>query len=306
MTRLMTVVMVAMLLLFGTSCEHKELCYNHSHFAKVRVVFDWEGVSQDERPEGMRVVFFPSSGEGETWTFDFPGGEDATVEVPGRNYHVVCYNYDVEGIVWENEDDYDTFKANTVSASSPEGEDMRLTTSRLYGDYIQSVSLPFTENDEEYLVSLAPRKQVCYYTFEVHGVENIGAISDMRASLSGMSGGLIMGGDKLPENLSESLLFTCKITGSTISGSFYTFGYNDESNIFKLYLKNRSGKVYVVEQDVSRQIHDEPVTGHVGDVHIDIYVSYRVPAEPITGGDGGPGFDVGADDWEDVDIDITI
>ena len=24
-----------------TACEHKDLCYDHPHFAKVRVVFDW-------------------------------------------------------------------------------------------------------------------------------------------------------------------------------------------------------------------------------------------------------------------------
>ena len=42
-----------------TACEHKDLCYDHPHFATVRVVFDWTKISNHDKPEGMRVVFYP-------------------------------------------------------------------------------------------------------------------------------------------------------------------------------------------------------------------------------------------------------
>lgn len=59
-----------------TACEHKDLCYDHPHFATVRVIFDWTKISNHDKPEGMRVVFYPTDDESNTWIFDFPGGYD--------------------------------------------------------------------------------------------------------------------------------------------------------------------------------------------------------------------------------------
>ena len=79
-----------------TACEHKDLCYDHPHFAKVRVVFDWTKISNHDKPEGMRVVFYPTDDESNTWIFDFPGGEDGEVELPENDYRVICFNYDTD------------------------------------------------------------------------------------------------------------------------------------------------------------------------------------------------------------------
>ena len=46
-----------------------------SALATVRVVFDWTKISNHDKPEGMRVVFYPTDDESNTWIFDFPGGE---------------------------------------------------------------------------------------------------------------------------------------------------------------------------------------------------------------------------------------
>ena len=85
-----------------------------------------------------------------------------------------------------------------------------------------------------------------------------------------------------------------------------TFGHSaleGEPNVFRLYLKNRSGSMSVLEQDVSDQVHDVPVAGHIGDVHLVLNFDYEVPSEP---GNGGPGFDVDVDDWDDVNMDIVL
>lgn len=79
--------------------------------------------------------------------------------------------------------------------------------------------------------------------------------------------------------------------------------------MFKLYLKSKNGKVYVLEQDVSAQIHSVPVRGHLGDVHLIINFNFAVPDNKNDGGggnnsSGGAGFDVGVDDWADVNEDI--
>jgi hypothetical protein len=59
----------------------------------------------------------------------------------------------------------------------------------------------------------------------------------------------------------------------------------------------------VLEQDVSDQVHDVPVAGHVGDVHLVLNFDYEVPFEP---GSDGAGFDVDVDDWDDVNVDIVL
>ena len=64
-----------------------------------------------------------------------------------------------------------------------------------------------------------------------------------------------------------------------------------------------SGSMSVLEQDVSDQVHDVPVAGHIGDVHLVLNFDYEVPSEP---GSGGPGFDVDVDDWDDVNVDIVL
>lgn len=135
-----------------------------------------------------------------------------------------------------------------------------------------------------------------------------------------MSGSLLMAADKLPESLSECLLFGGDVIGNQLRGGFYTFGSTRGStqvstqgiaapNLFKLFIKSRSGKLYVLEQDVTAQIQSVPVVGHVGDVHLVINIDFEIPEESggsSSGGSssGGAGFDVGVDDWGDVNEDI--
>lgn len=43
-----------------SSCNHKELHYEaNSQFRLLMVAFDWSQLSGHEKPEGMRVIFFP-------------------------------------------------------------------------------------------------------------------------------------------------------------------------------------------------------------------------------------------------------
>ncbi len=113
-------------------------------------------------------------------------------------------------------------------------------------------------------------------------------------------------------NFSANVLFISKLHSKSFMSNFrgavqfYTFGHSaleGEPNVFRLYLKNRSGSMSVLEQDVSDQVHDVPVAGHIGDVHLVLNFDYEVPSEP---GNGGPGFDVDVDDWDDVNVDIVL
>ena len=301
-------------LLILTACEHKEFRYVTSPFRSLRVEFNWERYEDFQKPEGMRVIFFPKDGTSEPWIFDFPNGEGRQIELPENEYRVICYNYDTSGISWENSNSFVEYLAKTRSVLAPDSVKACTTPSWLCGDHINWVSLENIPEGTEKVITLYPVRMVSRYTYEVNGIRNLERVADIRASLSGMSGSLLMAEDRLPDGVSENLFFGGEISGDQIKGGFYTFGYCQDiasPQVFKLYLKCRNGMVIVVEQDVSAQVHSVPVKGHIGDVHLIINFKFHfdIPKFENDGGggnnsSGGAGFDVGVDDWGDVNVDI--
>lgn len=310
-------------LLMLSSCEHKEFRYVTSSFRSLRVEFNWERYEDFQKPEGMRVIFFPKDGTSEPWIFDFPNGEGRQIELPENEYRVICYNYDTSGINWENPNSFMEYLAKTRSVLAPDSAKAYTTPSWLCGDHIDWVSLENIPEGTEKVITLYPVRMVSRYTYEVKGILNLIRVTDIRASLSGMSGSLLMAEDKLPDGISENLFFGGEIVGNQIKGGFYTFGYSQgiaSPQVFKLYLKSKDGVIYVLEQDVSAQVHSVPVRGHLGDVHLIIDFNIDIPEIKNDGGSGGggiggggsggnnssggAGFDVGVDDWADVNEDI--
>lgn len=321
-------VLLFSLLSILSSCNHKELHYEeNAQFRLLKVTFDWSQLTGHEKPEGMRVIFFPKDGNSEPWIFDFPKGEPRQIELPENDYGVISMNYDTNGIVWKNPNSYLDFTADTRDTKSPDGEQASLTPSWLCGDHIDWVSVNAShaaassassgsagsaesagssENGVQ-VITLYPKSMVCRYTYEVNGIRKLERIADIRASLSGMSGSLLMAADRLPYSLSERLLFGGDVIANQLRGGFYTFGCTQGSsapNLFKLFIKSKSGKLHVLEQDVSVQVHSVPVVGHVGDVHLVINLDFEIPDEGGGGSSGGAGFDVGVDNWGDVNVDI--
>ena len=317
-SRIIRIFSLMLFLLILTACEHKELRYVTSSFRSLRVEFNWERYEDFQKPEGMRVIFFPKDGTSEPWIFDFPNGEGRQIELPENEYRVICYNYDTSGISWENSNSFVEYLAKTRSVLAPDSVKACTTPSWLCGDHINRVSLENIPEGTEKVITLYPVRMVSRYTYEVNGIRNLERVADIRASLSGMSGSLLMAEDRLPDGVSENLFFGGEISGHQIKGGFYTFGYCQDiasPQVFKLYLKSRDGIVIVVEQDVSAQVQSVPVRGHLGDVHLIINFRFDVPEIKTDGGSGGggnggnnssggAGFDVGVDDWADVNEDI--
>ena len=316
-------VLLLSLLSILSSCNHKELYYEENpQFRLLKVTFDWSQLTGHEKPEGMRVIFFPKDGKSEPWIFDFPKGETRQIELPENDYGVISMNYDTNGIVWKNPNSYLDFTADTRDTKSPDGEQASLTPSWLCGDHIDWVSVNASHaaassassgssGSGVQVITLYPKSMVCRYTYEVNGIRKLERIADIRASLSGMSGSLLMAADRLPYSLSERLLFGGDVIGNQLRGGFYTFGCtqggtqgSSAPNLFKLFIRSKSGKLHVLEQDVSAQVHSVPVVGHVGDVHLVINLDFEIPDEGGGGSGGGAGFDVGVDNWGDVNVDI--
>ena len=66
------------------SCEHKDLCYDHSHTIDVEVVFDWRNASE-AAPESMSLYLFPTNG-GEALRYGLPIARAVQSRCPVKNY----------------------------------------------------------------------------------------------------------------------------------------------------------------------------------------------------------------------------
>lgn len=53
--------LATMLLPLLTACEHKDLCYDHSHTTQLEVVFDWTE-APDANPATMSLYLYPEDG----------------------------------------------------------------------------------------------------------------------------------------------------------------------------------------------------------------------------------------------------
>lgn len=290
-------------LLVGLSaCEHKELCYDHTHGADVRILFDWQLLADSLRPDGMRVACYPATG-GSGWLFDFADLSGGVVHLPPTTYQVVCYNNDTQWVAVEDDTRTKGLHVYTGETKAPDGTPACLTPDFLCGTKQNDVEVKDPELAGEQVIQLQPKRLTSRYTYEVNGLRGLERMADFRAELTGMIGELSITTEGVFAARIDTLLFTGQRVGSQLVGEFLTFGYQDGCpQDFKLYLKTQTGKVHLLRQSVSEQIISAPRVGTVGDVHLVLNFDFTLPADSTDSG----GFDVSADDWEDVNIDIKI
>ena len=302
MRGLLVKVAFVMSLLVLWACEHKELCYTHPHSPAVRVVFDWQLLEEAMRPTAMRVAFYPIQG-GEPLLFDFSDPQGGRIELPDGGYRVLCHNNDTEWIGWQGMSDFLTLRASTDPIQAPDGTVAFSTPDFLCVGREDHVWISSIDEEQEQVVCLTPQRATSRYSFEVNGLKGLERLADFRGMLSGMSAQLYVATDSLPEKAQDRLLFGGQRMGDQLQGVFQTFGYSTpDSLLFTLFLRDAKGQMHRFQQDVGDQIRSFPREGHVGDVHVVLRFDFTLPTDSV----GGGGFDVDADEWEDVHIDIDV
>ena len=88
-------------ILSTTSCEHKNLCYDHAHTGIVNVVFDWRN-APNAAPKSMSCYLFPTDG-GEVLRYEFTDRNGGAIRVPAGRYDALCLNSDTENISYRHE-----------------------------------------------------------------------------------------------------------------------------------------------------------------------------------------------------------
>lgn len=295
-----------------SSCQHKELCYNHLHTTPVDIVFDWRNAPGAE-PDGMLLYFFPEEG-GAPVKFALGGHEGGRIEIPDGTYKVICVNSDSETAQFRGTDSFGTFEIFTREASVLEGlkinaptkgpivegtEDqaVSLTPDMIYGGTLTGATVPFGR--EPVTLTMYPDKVVKDYSFEILDVENMEYATTTGASLSGMSGSYMAGEECCSPGL-HTVPFEAVQSGTDrLEGSFHVFGHCPDDaasaqHIFALYVIRSDGKQIYYTFDVTQQVHDAPDQDNV---HI-VIQGLTLP-KPI---EGGGGMNPSVDGWEDGDI----
>lgn len=287
-------------------CSQRDLCYEHSHEASVKIEFDWSE-APDATPETMVLYFFPVDNSQYT-RIELTGGApgfNSTVKMPVGTYRLVCHNGETENNEEEGVffSDYHltTYEANllasinkTNNAPRPDGTEEQPVRAQASTLYSYTVPEPVVlDPDANETIVLKPRRSTTVINVTINNVQNItpgvefcGVISGLAESWypsTGMPGGrdVIVPMVLVPDG------------DCCLRGSMEVFGCNaphEVRHILRLYTSHK----YYYDFDVTDQIHSAP------DQH-DVELTLSGVKLP----DNGGGMDVSVDDWgqaEDVEI----
>ncbi|MDH8701963.1 hypothetical protein M2138_001315 [Dysgonomonadaceae bacterium PH5-43] len=309
------------------SCENKSLCdagLCDKAAVAIKVVVNWEKTS-DVR--AMRMNIFSLTDEVSDYGRDnIPVSGEKMIKLPNYSSHLpFCYdNY--ANIYFKNETILGSFQAycletirqtyNTL-ATPVEGEK---TVEDPRGNFfVHSWQEPFDVmfcNDCEDLLILNfyPKNILREFTYRVNNIEGAKNVGEARGATSGMAATYFFRTDELTTERS-TVLFVNSTVGvddngvGYIEGSFFTFGpVPPYTNRFTIEVLSKAGAYYTAYWDVSGQISESMANreAKLARDGYDILIENKsdIPEIPDPGEtpEGGGGFEIGVDEWDNVDV----
>ena len=250
------------------------------HTVSVSVTFDMRYVG-DQPPAGMTLYLYPLDENLETRRFDFKGITGGKVDIKPGRYNIICYNNDTHGVDFRNTDRYDSHEAYTRQSAlnqSPDGnnlpvapgaedEQLLICPDPMTGTSISNVSL----ESNDVTLTLQPRRLTCTYRYEITDVTNIGRVTSMFASISGMTSSLLLC-DGNPGSECATLVSEAVSDGmSRITGEFVIFRHDNGCNAshhLMLYVWTDDGKLHCLggsdtRFDMTEKLHQSGESGSV-------------------------------------------
>ena len=286
------------------------------HTVSVSVTFDMRYVG-DQPPAGMTLYLYPLDENLETRRFDFKGITGGKVDIKPGRYNIICYNNDTHGVDFRNTDRYDSHEAYTRQSAlnqSPDGnnlpvapgaedEQLLICPDPMTGTSISNVSL----ESNDVTLTLQPRRLTCTYRYEITDVTNIGRVTSMFASISGMTSSLLLC-DGNPGSECATLVSEAVSDGmSRITGEFVIFRHDNGCNAshhLMLYVWTDDGKLHCLggsdtRFDMTEKLHQ---SGESGSVTLTVN-GLEIPQSHDP---EGTSYTPDIDDWPIVDTDIDI
>ena len=291
------------------SCEHKDLCYEHSHAVKVKVVFDWSkapGVT----PETMRLYMFTQDGN-RPELYEFTDSRGGYINIPAGRYKALCINSDTESILYRNIERFGSFEAYTPDAilsvrsfriSRVKGSSEEHVVNApdiLYSDRLDDITV---ELKEDQTITMFPELSVYRYHVKIKNVANLKYISQdgISGAITSMSGSFLVGLNELT-NVPVTIPFEVNSDGvSVLKTDFLVFGSVGSSQQLVVYVIMTDGSKLSYTFDVGGIIKSQLNSGN-RDIYIELD-GLRLPKPIVNGG----GFHPAVDDWENIEIDIPM
>lgn len=305
-----------MLLPLLTACEHKALCYDHSHTTQLEVVFDWTE-APDADPATMSLYLYPEDGS-EPMRYEFTDRTGGIITVPIGVYDALCVNSDKETHRIQNKERMETFQVTTGDTRSLRGalasksetaplargaEEERsvMEPEALWSDHAERLNI-HPETGVQKIV-LTPRQRVNTCSVEVRNVDNLRYVSAVSAAVTGMAGGWLPGIDCLTdEKVTIPFEVHANEDKTTLTGDLSFFGHCskvDGTHKLMIYTQMSDGSTYYFEEDVTGQLHDPAQDP----THIVIEIDKLPLPKPIT---GGGGLQPTVKDWQEIFIDLPM
>ena len=324
-------------LLILSSCRHKDLCIHHPHDTLVRVVFDWKEAPEAD-PRGMCVFFYPVEG-GQPRRYDFNNMQGGDITITVGKYHVLCYNNDTEGILFEGRDDFRSHYVYTRSGDifepvfgngyrsnikSTPNQDVVIAPDMMWGCIATDVEITddgicyhclktrnqddFTSViDENHKITLYPIEHTSIYNYQIINVTNLKHVTQMCATISGMAGGLNLTTQELDaESVILPLESSFDRTAGIIYGSFITFGHHEENpdpHCMELFVWMADGQKLLYGSDNERFNVTDQIHNAPNKRRVNIVIDGLDLPQAI---ENGHGFKPSVDDWDVVEEDIIM
>ncbi|MCM1354981.1 MAG: DUF5119 domain-containing protein [Staphylococcus sp.] len=267
-TRLAAMAVACVMTVVLTGCEHKDLCYDHSHSAEIEIRFRWEQ-APDAEPNTMVVNFFSLDGK-HVAVREFSSRDGGVVKIEAGEYRILFHNGEMES-VRELVDNFDYYSLQTIEEAllAPMSRvDMPPRPSVSSKEPVRSKAETIWAGRHDYVlvernkpgqfIELYPEEVTASYTVEVVNVKNLRDNIDISAALSGLSERL---------NISSVSAAGVPVTvpfevrrkdSSTLEAAFVTFGHcPDDNNVRHIMSIYTSSKKYF-NFDVTDQVHTAP------------------------------------------------
>ena len=323
--------LAALLGMATTSCEHKDLCYNHpehSHKYHINVIadyrYDWEEhyggpdwkanwptgyTPYDDlrpgKPAGLRVVNYNTEGNSNTHNIAPDGGVVTLYE--GVN-DILFYNNDTEYILFSRIDDANgaTTRATTRSRTrstymgskyANEGEETMTPPDALFANYYEDYYVEKVVQPTDVEVTLQPL--VFTYKIRYEFAEGLEYVSLVRGALSGMARSVLMNTGETSEE-AATLLYDCEKTEWGARALVNSFGIPAFPNAN--YPSRAEGKhalnLEVMLKNGKMLTFDFDVTDQVqAQPHGGVIVVKDIVVKAEEGTQASGGFDVNVSDW---------
>lgn len=323
-----------------SSCEHKELCFDHEEHApksEVRIEAtyekewqythegstDWKkyptwketfGMEYDAlrpgTPEGLRLQVYNGAGTEEIINMA-PTGD--VVHIRPGEYSLLFYNNDTEYILFDEMQTFASAKATTRTRtrSSYHGnsymkaaqENTMNQPDMLYGSYIDSYVVERTMETTVLPVTMQPLVFTYLVRYEFsHGLEYV---SLARGALAGMARAVWLNSGRTSEE-TATVLYDCTVETFGAQAIVRTFGVPDSPNY-----ATKSGNVYALNLEVRLRngkmlSFDFDVTDQVAkQPQGGVIVVKGIEISDEQGKEGSSGFDVVVEKWgefEDIEL----